>query len=634
MVNAYNIQHQFDSIMFSDSHHDADHVKMHTLKNIKTSGGSEIVLDYEPNQLSFFDENYDAGGIRIKNMVLKDGTGSVDSVHYHYTKEEGESSGRMMLRPARGKMLFYASYFADQVYSEEVEDEGHGIFNTGNNGIIYDYVIEERVGSGSIAYYSHTPAELYETTLGYPYWLMGLPLGKVEYDVEGRLVSMQKNSYYASLAPFYSNAPPGFIQGASIPFPFNQTFLQLQSFGFYMDAEELSSRFPDTTIVTFYDGQTPSWRNPRNSYLSNFEPRTHMIIPDQSYPLYHGGKVVLKETTEYVFDQVDESTTTGPRFQDLFDALPDAGYIMDKTTFYYGTKHCDPVRITKTRSDGDQVDIYRQTVADVDESGALPPVIHGMKASNMIAPLLQERKYVTRGNVTRLFSEKIVEYGKDTLDGNEIYFPVKEFELPLLEPQIVDSLPLIAPLVYTVPTSESDHVVAKFAYNTYEKIYRQEERILPGETTAIVHDTGNGKPILGVKNARREEVDAFDRRRTLPARSVTDENFLYFGNVKNLKLLFNEFFEKTMEIETQSAIYSDSLMLGELHQALRDYVLDFWCLGNQESLMQLREIILLDDYMVVEKYEAFFKRHHPYLSLSFGSQDYLKILTISSVKKF
>jgi hypothetical protein len=220
MVNAYNIQHQFDSIMFSDGHHDADHVKMHTLKNIKTSGGSEIVLDYEPNQLFFFGENYDAGGIRIKNMILKDGTGSVDSVHYHYTKEEGESSGRMMLRPARGKMLFYASYFADQVYSEEVEDEGHGIFNTGNNGIIYDYVIEEHVGSGSIAYYSHTPAELYETTLGYPYWLMGLPLGKVEYDVEGRRVSMQKNSYYASLAPFYSNAPPGVYTGRKYSFSF------------------------------------------------------------------------------------------------------------------------------------------------------------------------------------------------------------------------------------------------------------------------------------------------------------------------------------------------------------------------------------------------------------------------------
>jgi YD repeat-containing protein len=639
----YNISNNSD-LDLGDGSHDSQHVKRYSLKNIKTSRGGEIELDYEPNQLHFFGNNIEFGGLRLKNMLLRDENGNVDSIQYHYTREDGKGSGKFVLNGlSQGKTLYY-THCIDNVLMEGVEDIGNGILNTGNNGIIYDYVREECSGSGSTTYYFFVPLMNYGiSNESYPYWLMGLPLGKIEYDETGHMVSMQKNKY-ASL----ENNLQDFFQITNDYAPFNKVAKQLKPFGFYIDGEKLENDYKSRPNVMLYRNRDFVYMmNPyRDQYLPNIAPRTYIILPDQAYVLYYGGKVILKETSEYLFNYTPDSTTTTsePKYMDLYSTLPSTGYVMNKISFQYSPKHCDPVRVTRTRSDGEQVDTYQRIVADLDFE-EVNPVLQEMITGNMLSPVLQEQVFLTRDSITKLISERHVQYDKDSMEGKNVYFPTKIFDLSLPEPQEVSTLPLISSFTYLEPSNENDYTVTKFSYNKPGKVYRLEESIMSGEVSSVVHDKGNGKPVLVAKNTRRAKVDAMDKYRVLEMTSwqfsliLLGAEFLYFPGYENVMSIMQEFLDKTVQVENQIGIYHGTFLQSELHQAMKLYAQ--YLLYKQSNYfndeylyMGRRDTILAHELSLRNEYIDFFKKdnasgyiNYEYLDLAECVLNYAKYFT-------
>jgi YD repeat-containing protein len=306
---------------------------------------------------------------------------------------------------------------------------------------------------------------------------------------------------------------------------------------------------------------------------------------------------------------------------DLYDVLPDTGYIMNQVAFQYRPEHYNPVREIRTRSDGTQIDTYRYTVADLETTGT-NWVLQEMKTGNILSPLLQEQIFLTRENVTRLISEKIVQYGQDSINGKRVYPPIKEFDLSLPKPLVVSSLPPLDSFTCPIPENNDNYSITKLFYDKPGKVYRLEECIRPGEINSIVHDKGNGKPVLMTKNTRRSEVDAVDRYRTQEISA--NQHYLmrdgillaYFATRDNVMSILNKFLDKSTQIRQD-----DSFLYGELHQAMKSYAENFLYIYNDCQLIAKRDIILAHEYSLSSEYTEFLTRcpdsfNHEYLELA------------------
>jgi len=509
--------------------------KRHSLKTIRSSTGGEVHLDYELNEVRQFSRNIDYGGIRLKSLVMKDGMGGTDSVHYHYVDETGAGTGSLVVTGLHnGYTLEYdeiqsmdavAASGPDHVLTGRIQDDGMAILVSHNNGLMYSYVREERVGQGGSAFYFHVPqnvpASIDSLPTEFAYWQYGLPLGRVDYDAAGRIVNLLRNRYYASSSPsLVSSTPPGYVVEEGNPFPFlaSTSRLQLQPFGFYMNEIDMENDYKqrEQTLLYSVDMEAYYIRPYEDIYLPNIAPRANVRVPDRWYRLYLGGKVVLKSTEQLVPDYDPSATAERtPAYADLFDTSADGNYRSSVTTYHYGPNHVYPVRVSVTRGDGDQLDSYTRRVADVVTSTTAFPVLHAMKDSNVVAPVVVEQNYLTRDGSSYLLGERVTSYREMTADGSQAYLPGEVREARLAEPVAVASLPGTGSVstIYSADTSGQERTVQN--YTRLLEGWRIADSRSRAASRQVVYDAADGSAILQAENAPSGSVAAVDFYRVL-----------------------------------------------------------------------------------------------------------------------
>ncbi|MDR2129783.1 MAG: hypothetical protein LBP56_01215 [Odoribacteraceae bacterium] len=494
----------------------ADWIKRFSMKSIATFTGGQINIDYERNRL--FNEIY--GGIRTKNIVIMDGHGGRDSIHYHYNINTSSSAVLVINNLSLGEHINYMA--SDDIMFNRIQHDEIGILNTGNNGIIYTYVRAERVGNGSTAYYFCAPRfffyTLHNIPFQYPYWLVGLPIGKVEYDKEGRKIMMSKNIYHATIPPGtdLGNAID-FVIDYQVPFPFSEKELQLKPSAYYMDGQSMANDYKNRpNIPICYYQNTFTYIHPySNIYLPNLSLRVDYLGPIKKYDLYHGGRVTLKEQTEYIFDlDNDVPSQTHQGLYELFNKLPETGYVANNTSYRYGAYHCDPVQTTQVASNGDKIDVFIRKVADVSPENDMYMFIDSMKTDNVLAPVILQQKYITRNNKSFLVEENVTLYSMDTLKGKRTYFPVTNHLLKTDGLEAV-SLPSLTQVSNLFSKDSSIYSLTRFSYAKNGEFHRMTGVSRSNESVSRIYDTGNGKLILEAKHSIPSRMDAIDFYRKL-----------------------------------------------------------------------------------------------------------------------
>lgn len=348
---------------------------LNALKNITLTDGGKVEIEYERNSTG--DET--VGGVRLKSLVFSDKQEEKnDTITYNYPGA-GKSVYKSFLNIAR---VYYLE-FVDQIEYGRVQQEGHPIINTGNNGFYYPYVTETVSGKGTTAYKFLVASP--SSRDNYPYWLNGLLTEKSMYDTTGKLLKKSRYTY-----DIYTN---------------NENKLpQIQPSNFYLDGESLE-RF-------FYRQGTPNLTG-EEFYQWNIEPRLSPMNTDKFYNLQYGWKVTLKEEVEY------RNNEKNP---------------------YCQTKYCydnpmsmHPTRVVRIGSDGiERTEVLKRTMDMVDSADS---VFIMMKEANLLSPIVKslsviDKKMVSE-TVNRYQFEKEAKVGSITLvekltyipDTSEIYVP-------------------------------------------------------------------------------------------------------------------------------------------------------------------------------------------------------------------
>lgn len=593
--------------------------KRNSLKMIRTSHGSEIQIDYEPNFVSYgggldYGEMglmqplvyYPYGGIRLKNLISRDGFGHADSIRYCYNTEAGYSSGIFVLDGALAsrQLTYHSSNVVDYVKFSDLQLNGAAVLNTGNNGIMYTYVVEERVGQGKTAYYYHVPWNVvYKRRFsgGYGYWACGLPLGCIDYDKDGRMVRMEKNYYHTSLPPDCNHfTPPEFINVNSVPFPFAGKKRQLKPFGFYMDRNEVEKYYRGQrdfvvcrspvlkTISPYYD-----------LYLPNISPRVDINVPDQCYTLYYGGKTVLREKQEYIFNLSGSVQQGGPKYEDLF-MNPVSSYILNKVNYFYGQNHVNPVLTVRQQSNGDVYHLFTRRIPDAVNVTDMPECVD-MVSLNMIDFPVSEQLYITRNNVTSLISERVFRYVADTMNGKKSYLSNENHVLQLESP-VETALPAVTTLnkVYSCPRDQYE--TTKFSHAREGNFFHVVQATSKSASSVIRHDPITGMELLCASNVRYTEIDAIDRFKALrlteaQVQAINDgfiPEFYLVSAYGNSDLFFKDFIsmcDTLASLQTTSPGFND-LFYYYMFSPIREYAKRFYAKEPYRNLDSLRNVLL------------------------------------------
>lgn len=80
--------------------------KAWTLNNIIFPTGGFSQFNYESNTFQVFGQDIIGGGIRVSSQTLSEGTGSVRTINYNYSNDNGTSSGTLAAFPYFGHPLF------------------------------------------------------------------------------------------------------------------------------------------------------------------------------------------------------------------------------------------------------------------------------------------------------------------------------------------------------------------------------------------------------------------------------------------------------------------------------------------------------------------------------------------------
>lgn len=595
------------------------HLKKYSLKTIRTSAGARINIDYEKNWIfwrinSSWWENADYSGLRVKSLAIYDGNNKVDSVYYHYTREGGESTGKLVVTGLNNGYTLqynsvrdegiYSSPFNDKVLCGLIQDDGMAILGSGNNGVMYDYVREERVGRGSTGYYFLIPQNAVSgkgIPTEYSYWMYGLPLGQVDYDNKGHVVRMIKNKYYASSSPSLSNVNSDFVQMNSVPFPFSSVKLQLKPYGFYIDKERIKREYQGKPqICICRDGLTAYYIDPyEHVYKSNIAPRTNIIIPDQSYNLYYGGKVVLKEREMYTFASTSQMIAVDtPRYNDFYGSLPAIPYQLNKETYYYGTNHTLPVKIVREKSNGDQLVEYTRRVTDVNPVSGNFPEITKMKSCNILSPIVQQQVFLTSQNTSYKIGESVIEYSLDTLQGKNSYFRSKEYSLKIESPESV-SLPGTSSITSPFSEDKSKYISTEFFYSKVRNNFVLVETRSQGQNESFVYDPGNEHIILSGRNISASNIDARDVCRSFGLTS-SQQSALASGNVTAMyppeyasdSAFLMDYYNTTNSLLKLESVKNNPFFRGELFEAAYRYMLGIYMKSPYAKIKEFRDLLM------------------------------------------
>lgn len=354
-------------------------ISQFSLKNITLQNGGKMEIWYEKNKAKIpkLGDTTVFGGIRIKSLVLKDGTSSrIDTISYNYPKP-GETIYSSF---SRIENIKYPG-FEDDIYLDRVLLKGQRFLGSGNNGLFYPYVTETIQGKGTNAYLYHTPSQRNSLMLN------GLLMGKAIYDAQGDLKQMTKYKYETGEA--YNS--DYFIGNAK--YANDHTLIQVQGSNYFLDGKSLEA---------FYNRQNTPYVDATELYQNNIKPRLDPIIPisEMTYTHVYGGKTVLKEELEYRFAN---GKTNSVDYNDFFMTLEENPF--SKTEYYYDNKHSiSPNRIEKRGSDGNVYTTICKRVVDM--NSGVDPVIDKMKQENL---LLHVVKQLTLSN-NQVLNDMVYQY--------------------------------------------------------------------------------------------------------------------------------------------------------------------------------------------------------------------------------
>lgn len=476
-----------------------------SLKTITTPDGGSIHLDYEPNRI-FKTVNYDNhptvlklryGGIRLSSIVTQAETDApCDTISYIYPV-----SGTLVYDDYYNHEYLYYKDFKDGVISSKVKNRGVAFLNTGNNGMFYAHVIEHVSGKGSTSYLFHTPSLVNSYIVPYTFWMNALPLATAWYDENGNIKSLKKNIYYADMknqgvlmgiAQVLQNKV--FFADSDSLARYTKKILQLQSYEYYMNEEDLSKSYKGMPNINLGYGKM---LDPyKDIYLYNISPRTTISIPNRLYNLCYGGTTLLKEQREYKFEG---HVTDSISINDFYNLGQDTPYLLNEYDYDDLKQTVVPTRIKQTHRDGESYTLFQKNLASMDCS--MEPVWKKMKEMNVLSPVV---KSATLKN-GHLLEETISRYDYLTveddscivLSGQYVYRPESTLEY------------------------EANQQVFSYTPSTYTRILDQKYGYIRGsyypvdvsqrsEQTACVYSEVIHQPVLEAKNVLSESLAASD----------------------------------------------------------------------------------------------------------------------------
>ena len=372
--------------------------KIHSLKEIHSTDGGKICLDYELNELSSTNEGISLGGIRIKSIVLDNPSeGHCDTISYQYEL----SKTTFWEYPKNSEIEVYDN-FIDRVSHSKAKSRGYATLSPGNNGIYYPIVRENISGQGTrILYFNFTD---YGPNNGHSHWLVGLPTYTVELNERGNIERVLQNLYYTDVEAGLASClfPESLIHLDAASY--NKFLPQMVADEKYMDLEDVKR---EMNIGT---GENMNIHNER-AFWTNIAPRIRSSYLNILYSQYYGGATILAEQREY-HPQAGEFTD----YRTLMEQQP-----CSRTVYHYDNlqNHTRPTRIVNYDSHGDSTVVYQVYASDMEAMASRD--IAAMQEANILAPIVK-RTIVKNGE---LLEEEMTEYATISKDAGCFYAPQK-----------------------------------------------------------------------------------------------------------------------------------------------------------------------------------------------------------------
>lgn len=420
-----------DAMMINET--DPVYIKKFSLQNITNNLGGQLEIDYEPNMLN---GNY-SGGIRVKQMIIKDGINRSDTISYIYP-----FSGVSVYDEFSREGIMDYGKIKDRVIHSRLSGVGNCYVNTGNNGIYYSYVQEVFKGRGMNAYlFSVASPSNQNTERTYPWWLSGVLLGKAAYDKDNRLIHVQKMNYYATISLSSNFTGKSFFEEGPVGLAFNKSDGQLKPYPYFT-----ANCYTSSNVLVYRDPLDLSDQEFYINPYASLENRQITIVPSSFkpfYQLYYGGKTVIKEQKEYLFSSVP--VITGPE-QIEHPENVSGGQLVNKIEYFYDNAAVStmPTRAVENRSNGDQYITCRYTPLEF--SAQTSSVIAGMQEKNILSPVLKELVLCKRAGETnyQILDGTVHEYGMFRVSGNEnVYLPKKMMQRVFDRSRSLNTLPTL-----------------------------------------------------------------------------------------------------------------------------------------------------------------------------------------------
>ena len=577
---------------------DPVYCKHHSLKTIALPDGGFINLDYEPNHFfktvsvgeQAMTEQLHYGGIRLASIVIQaDGDSKADSILYAYPL-----GGTVVFDKYYNKELVNYGGFADNVSYSRVKNLNAVPLSVGNNGMYYRNVIERIPGKGSTSYLFHVPDPVGTIRIPYAYWMNALPLATAVYDETGNLKKMKKNIYYAdetcsgAMIGIESAHNQDFFANSDSLVRYTKKIPQLKSYEFYMDANELSSKYKSMRNVTLGEKVLNPYAD---IYIPNIEPRTSVVIPNGTYDLYYGGATLLKEQREYQFEGL---ITDSVSFNDFYTLGKNTPYTSVEYEYANLSKSVLPTQSSRKDSEGNVSSVIQKRVADLE--GFDDTALTMMKKMNILSPIVK---------TTLLKNKNLLQ---ETVSCYQIFTSEKDSCVSLSEQQTY--IPA-SPVSYKENNQiysydKSLYIPTHFRkYESKERSYHPVEIKERSEKTAFVYCDIDHKVILKVKNALAESVSAIDftplKSNPQIASNISKGGYLYEFSAR--------FLNGYMQMDKQSHGEDFSQYIQSTEHADMLYLIEILAAHNLNINMD-RISCILDSVKTYPHYIDNFKRYY------------------------
>ena len=483
MPDVFGFQKPYSSDPFApfDFALNEEFAKIHSLKEIHSTDGGNICLDYELNALSSTNEGIPLGGIRIKSIVLDNPSEEhCDTISYQYEL----SKTTFWEYPKNSEIEVYDN-FIDRVTHSKAKSRGYATLSPGNNGIYYPIVRENISGQGTRILHSNFTD--YGPELSHAHWLVGLPTLIVELDEAGNVQRVLQNLYYTDM----ENG------AASCLFPESLIHLDAASYDKFLSQMVADEKYMDLEDVkremNIGTGENMNIHNER-AFWTNIAPRIRSSYLNILYSQYYGGATVLAEQREYR-PQAGEFTD----YRTLMEQQP-----CSRTVYHYDNlqNHTRPTRIVNYDSQGDSTVIYQVYIGDMATTAS--EGIAAMQEANILSPVIKHAT-VKDGALTE---EEVIVYETVTKENGYFYAPGKVVVRNGSNGSYIpDTLSLYAGNMTNYQEREKI-TSAVIGEDSYLPVGMTEQ----GMHTAFIHDPNNKWCVLQATDVSADKMLAVDCR--------------------------------------------------------------------------------------------------------------------------